>query len=155
MPETQIKVRPAVPGDIAVLTMLLELLFSFETDFYFDASRQQKGLEMLLAHPLARVFVAEVEQMVIGMCSGQIVISTAEGGPALLVEDVVVRSDWQGRKTGSLLLDALSRWAIGKGISRLQLLADNTNQKALGFYKKLGWQTTNLIALRKYVKGDG
>jgi GNAT superfamily N-acetyltransferase len=155
MPETQIKVRPAVSGDIAVLTMLLKLLFSLETDFCFDASRQQKGLEMLLAHPLARVFVAEVEQMVIGMCSGQIVISTAEGGPALLVEDVVVRSDWQGRKAGSLLLDALSRWAIGKGISRLQLLADNTNQKALGFYKKLGWQTTNLIALRKYVKGDG
>jgi GNAT superfamily N-acetyltransferase len=150
--DTHIKVRPAVPGDIAVLTMLLELLFSVEEDFGFDEARQRKGLEMMLGNPIGCVLVAEVDGEVVGMCSGQMTISTAEGGPALLVEDVVIRGDRRGRNVGSRLLFALGNWALERGISRLQLLADRHNEKALGFYKKLGWQVTNLIALRTYTE---
>jgi GNAT superfamily N-acetyltransferase len=84
------------------------------------------------------------------MCTGQITISTAEGGPALLVEDMVVKSNWQGRDVGRQLLHALGNWAKKRGISRLQLLADRNNDKALGFYQKLGWRITSLITLRKY-----
>lgn len=145
-------IRPAVPGDIGVLTMLLELLFSVEQDFQFDAKRQRKGLEMMLENPSACVLVAEAEGEVVGMCSGQTTISTAEGGPALLIEDVVVANGWQGRKIGSGLLDALQGWATERGISRLQLLADRNNEKGLEFYRKLGWQTTSLIALRHYTE---
>jgi GNAT superfamily N-acetyltransferase len=150
MPATSIEVRPAVPGDIDVLTMLLELLFSIEEDFHFDPARQRKGLEMMLNHPAGCILVAEDRGEVIGMCSGQMTISTAEGGPALLVEDVVVRGDRQGQNVGTQLLHALGSWAKNRGISRLQLLADRNNELALGFYQKLGWQITGLIALRKY-----
>ena len=146
-----LQIRPAVPGDIDVLTMLLELLFSLEADFSFNKNRHRKGLAQLLEAPSACVLVAEVSREVIGMCSGQITLSTAEGGPALLVEDVVVRSDWQGQHVGKRLLLALTEWAGHKGISRLQLLADCNNTEALGFYRKVGWQPTSLIALRKYV----
>jgi ribosomal protein S18 acetylase RimI-like enzyme len=150
MADTHIEVRPAVPGDIAVLTTLLELLFSVEEDFHFDEARQRNGLELLIKGQECCVLVAEVEGEVIGMCSGQITISTAEGGSALIVEDVVVKREWQGRKVGSGLLYALNNWAIDHSISRLQLLADRHNKKALEFYQKLGWQVTSLIALRKY-----
>jgi ribosomal protein S18 acetylase RimI-like enzyme len=146
------EVRPAVPGDVAVLTTLLELLFSVEEDFQFDKARQRKGLEQMIKSRSCCVLVAETVGEVIGMCTGQITISTAEGGPALLVEDVVVKREWQGRQVGRDLLNALNTWAIGHGISRLQLLADRTNDEALGFYQKLGWQATSLIALRKYTE---
>jgi len=146
-----IQIRPAVPGDIDVLTMLLELLFSIEADFSFDKNRHKKGLAQLIENPAACLLVAEITNDVIGMCSGQITISTAEGGAALLVEDVVVRGDWQGQHVGKRLLLALGEWAGDRGISRLQLLADCNNSEGLGFYKKLGWQTTSLIALRKYI----
>jgi ribosomal protein S18 acetylase RimI-like enzyme len=148
----RLRIRPAVPGDIDVLTILLELLFSIEADFCFDKRRHQKGLALLIENPMACLLVAEIGGEVIGMCSGQITISTAEGGPALLVEDVVVRSDRQGQHVGKRLLCALENWADDHGISRLQLLADRGNDKALGFYKKFGWQTTSLIVLRNYIR---
>ena len=146
------EVRPAVPGDVAVLTTLLELLFSVEEDFQFDEARQRKGLELMIKSRSCCVLVAAAAGEVIGMCTGQITLSTAEGGPALLVEDVVVKREWQGRQVGRDLLNALNDWAIGHGISRLQLLADRKNEGALGFYQKMGWQATGLIALRKYTE---
>jgi ribosomal protein S18 acetylase RimI-like enzyme len=147
-----IEVRPAVPGDVAVLTMLLELLFAVEEDFHFDEARQRKGLELMIKNQACCVLVAKAGGEVIGMCSGQVTISTAEGGPALLVEDVVVKREWQGCRVGSGLLSALNNWAIDHNISRLQLLADRKNEGALDFYQKLGWQVTSLIALRKYTE---
>ncbi len=151
--KSRLRIRPAVPGDIAVLTVLLELLFSIETDFQFDRARHQRGLALLIDNPAACLLVAEIDGEVVGMCSGQITISTAEGGLSLLVEDVVVRSERQGQKIGKSLLHALGDWAGNHGITRLQLLADRNNDMALGFYTKLGWQATNMICLRNDTRG--
>ncbi len=130
------------------MVLLLKNLFALEKDFSFEHDRQQAGLRMLLDQKNAIVLVAELQDQVIGMCTGQTIISTAEGGPALLVEDVVIAKPWQGMGVGRNLLGLLSEHAQSKGISRLQLLADRHNHKALGFYDKLGWQTTQLICLR-------
>jgi GNAT superfamily N-acetyltransferase len=83
------------------------------------------------------------------MCTAQIVISTAEGGRAAWVEDVVVRRDLHGSGIGRRLLDAVSTWAKRHDISRLQLLADAENAAALNFYRRLDWQTTRMICLRQ------
>ena len=82
------------------------------------------------------------------MCTGQLVVSTAEGGPALLVEDVVVDANHRGRGVGRALLAALADWARGRGVRRLQLLADGTNGPALAFYDRLGWRATALVCRR-------
>ncbi len=143
-----ISIRPARSGDIDALVALLRILFSIEDDFDFDPARQRRGLEMILDHDDAVVLVAEAENRVIGMCSGQLTISTAEGGAALLVEDVVVAEAWQGRGVGRRLMQALEQWARIKKVERLQLLADRNNRDALEFYTTLGWQSTELICLR-------
>jgi GNAT superfamily N-acetyltransferase len=83
------------------------------------------------------------------MASIQTLISTAEGGPVGLVEDVVVAKSWRGRGIGQNLLEALGDWARQHGLTRLQLLADRHNRNALDFYAKDGWQPTALICLRK------
>ena len=140
-------VRPARPADIPALLALLELLFSLETDFSFDAARQRRGLELLLDRPDARVLAAEVDGRIAGMCSGQLTLSTAEGGPALLVEDVVVHEQYRGRGIGGALLKRIAAWGESRGASRLQLLADRDNGPALEFYRKRGWRTTRLICL--------
>ncbi|MDA3786576.1 MAG: GNAT family N-acetyltransferase [Deltaproteobacteria bacterium] len=131
------------------LVDLLHLLFTLEADFAFEATRQRRGLAMMLAANNAVILIAEAKNRVIGMCSGQLTIATAEGGPALLVEDVVVDEAWQGQGVGSQLMQALGKWAQSRNIGRLQLLADRNNQPALEFYNKLGWQTTELICLRQ------
>ena len=145
----QVVIRPAHPADLAALVDLLQILFSIEADFDFDAARQHQGLVMLLAHETAVILVAETAGQVIGMCSGQLTISTAEGGFALLVEDVVIAEPWQGRGIGRELMTALEQWAVGRKVGRLQLLADRNNAAALEFYRKLGWQPTELICQRR------
>ena len=134
--------------DLERLVGLLDLLFTIEADFRPDPARQQQGLALLLDDERARVLVAERADGVVGMCTGQLVVSTAEGGPALLVEDVVVDANHRGRGVGRALLAALADWARGRGVRRLQLLADGNNGPALAFYDRLGWRATALVCRR-------
>jgi GNAT superfamily N-acetyltransferase len=142
-------IRPAGTDDLADMSALLEKLFQLEADFSFDRTRQLSGLDLLVSRPGARLLVAESGGRAIGMCSGQLVISTAQGGPSAWVEDVVVEPDRRGRGVGKKLIEAVTLWAREQGASRLQLLADRDNQSALDFYDRLGWQQTRLICLRK------
>lgn len=145
-----IHVRGAWTGDLDPMVSLLRTLFTIEADFAFDEAKQRRGLRLLLESDQACLLVAEANAAVIGMCSGQVVISTAEGGPALLVEDVVVDEAFRRRGVGSRLMEALKDWAAGRNVSRLQLLADRNNKTALDFYCRRGWQRTELICLRNY-----
>ena len=146
-----VTVRRAGTPDLDRMVALLQALFTLEADFAVDGDKQRRGLQLLLEDERACLLVAEAESGVIGMCSGQLVISTAEGGPALLVEDVVIDESFQGRGVGRLLMDELQNWAATNNATRLQLLADRSNTPALDFYRRLGWQDTDLICLRTYV----
>lgn len=137
--------------DLYDLVELLQLLFSIEENFDFDPTKQRLGLEMLLAEKSAAVMVAELEKKVIDMCTGQLLVSTAEGGFSLFIEDVVVDKPWQGHGIGTQLLIGLEKWACLIKVSRCQLLADRMNEAGLRFYEKQGWQSTQLLCLRKRV----
>jgi GNAT superfamily N-acetyltransferase len=143
-------IRPATGSDIPAMLVLLHQLFAIEADFVFSGERQQKGLALLLAADAAMAMVAEEQSEVVGMATGQLVISTAEGGPSLLIEDLVVAPAWQKRGIGTALLNALSAWGASREAGRMQLLADRTNGPALDFYRLKGWRETQLICLRKY-----
>ena len=92
------RVRLAAPGDVPALAALLRQLFALEADFAPDAARQAAGLRLLLQAEAAAVLVAEVEGAgVVGMVTVQALISTAEGAPVGLVEDVVVDEMYRGR----------------------------------------------------------
>jgi GNAT superfamily N-acetyltransferase len=95
------------------------------------------------------VKVAEVEGVVVGMVTAQLLISTAEGGTVALVEDMVVDSHYRGRGIGRRLMAAIEDWSRERGAKRLQLIADRTNFSALDFYDKIGWRPTRMICLRR------
>lgn len=143
-------IRPAVLNDVDQMIVLLKSLFEIEEDFIFDYERQKTGITMLLNSGRGLVLVAEYNNTVIGMCTGQTVISTAEGGYSLLVEDVVVTSTYRGQGLGRQLLSTLENWAQQQNIHRLQLLADRNNTNALSFYTTTGWKHTELVCLRTY-----
>ncbi|MDF2570851.1 MAG: GCN5-related N-acetyltransferase, partial [Sporomusa sp.] len=42
-----------------------------------------------------------------------------------------------------------TRWAVGQGAKRLDLLADQRNQAALDFYQRVGWFQTDLVCVQK------
>ena len=129
------------------LLHLLGILFRIENDFTFEPARQRAGLSMMLDNDRGILLVAEKKNRIIGMCSGQLLVSTAEGGLSLLVEDLVVDTPWQGKGVGTALLTAVQNWGKEKNVLRLQLLADRSNTAALNFYHSLQWRQTELICL--------
>ena len=130
---------------------LLGELFSIESDFTPNEMNQTHGLDMLVNQPWGKThaLVAVYEGTVVGMATVQTLISTAEGGPVGLLEDVIVDRKFRGRGIGTLLLDHIVDWGRSQNLKRLQLLADRENSSALAYYEKHGWSTTNLICLRK------
>jgi ribosomal protein S18 acetylase RimI-like enzyme len=146
-----VAIRPARQQDLEQLVELLRLLFSVEEDFGIDSGKQYQGLALMLNNDRGQVLAAEVDGRVVGMVTGQLVVSTAEGGPSVLVEDMVVASGQRGRGVGRALLTALTHWARQQGATRMQLLADVNNQPALGYYRHLGWQDTALVCRRQYI----
>jgi GNAT superfamily N-acetyltransferase len=149
--ETDIIIRQARPGDIAGMCELLEDLFTIESGFSPDIEKQARGLGLLLTASVGSSFVAVATRgnVVIGMGSVQVVVSTAEGGLAGLVEDIIVHKDFRGTGVGSKLLARIALWASQNGITRLQLLAAVDNMRALDFYEHRGWNRTGLTCLRK------
>lgn len=147
--ESSFVIRRASYKDIDAMCQLLGLLFTIETDFSIDHGKQRCGLEMMLRQENTCVIVAEINQSVIGMCSAQLLVSTAEGGFKAIIEDVVIMENYRCQGIGRRLLAAISKWAVSKGVKRLDLLADQRNQAALNFYHELGWICTELICLQK------
>ena len=66
----QITIRQARLEDIASLTDLLAILFSIEEDFVVNETRQHNGLMLLLGSATCCVLVAEIDNRVVGMCTG-------------------------------------------------------------------------------------
>jgi GNAT superfamily N-acetyltransferase len=148
-----ITIRQGRIQDLRDLVELLKELFSIEADFNFDAALQRKGLTKILEDNSGGscIMVAEGDGRVIGMCSARMLISTAEGGPAAMIEDMVVLPEYRGKGTGKSLLSVIESWSVQKGATRMQLLADKNNCPALDFYMKNGWGMTQLICMRKKI----
>ena len=147
----QVQIRAAETKDIPTLIELLRALFAIEADFNFDEHKQRRGLELLIKNQSERrVFVAEIENQAVGMCSVQTLISTAQGAPKGWIEDVCVDEKYRGRGVGKMLLQAVDDWCLARNIRGLQILCDTENAPAQKFYEKLRWQPTQLQCLTRF-----
>jgi GNAT superfamily N-acetyltransferase len=146
-----IKIDFATAADLPHLADLLAELFTLESDFSPERDKQLRGLKLVLDQPeLGRLFVLRVDGHVAGMANALITISTAEGGRVLLLEDVIVQRTHRGLGLGRQLVAHVLAWAQGQGMARVTLLADRDNQPALEFYRKLGFESSSMVVLRKH-----
>src|SRR5512135_37098 len=145
-----IQIDFANKNDLPHLVELLAELFALESDFTPDPDKQLRGLLTILDEPeLGRLFVVRADGKVVGMANALITISTAEGGRALLLEDVIIHREHRGGGLGRQLVEHVLRWAKLRGIVRVTLLADRDNQPALDFYRKLGFGDSHMTVLRR------
>ncbi len=145
----KIYVREATVNDIPQLCGLLAILFTQEADFKPDARKQARGLRLLLEQPeTGRIYCATGGKTVIGMVSILFTVSTAKGGRAAWLEDMVVHPTRRSQQVGRRLLREAIRGARVAGCRRITLLTDNTNKPAMRFYERAGFARSRMVPFR-------
>ena len=140
---------PAQRKDLPQLVELLGVLFAQEADFVPDAAKQKRALEAILGDPhIGHIYVARAAGRVIGMVSTLYTISTAEGGKAAWLEDMIVLPERRGQGIGAALLAHAVVGAREQGCLRLTLLSDEDNQLAHAVYAAEGFQFSGMRPMR-------
>lgn len=138
--------------ELPAMANLLGQLFALESDFTPDPQRQLAGLQLIHAQPAhGRLFALRIDGRVAGMANLLITISTAEGAPVGLLEDLIVAPGRRRQGLGSRLLEHVSAWAAAQGIRRLTLLADADNAPALDFYARHGFAASAMCVRRRFL----
>lgn len=146
----EIEILYAEHSDLDQLADLLAELFMLESDFCPDREKQLRGLRLILDNPeLGRLFVLRDRGRVAGMANALITASTAEGCRVAVLEDVIVRDKYRGKGLGRRLVEHVFDWARMEGLARVTLLADRDNKAALDFYRKLGFEHSHMVVLRR------
>lgn len=146
------RVETATLEDLPELTELVMSLFSNSGDFLPDRALQERGLELILEEPKrGRIFVVRNADQIFGMVSLLFTISTARGGFVILMEDVVMHPDHRGQGYGTKLIDHAIEFARRKHFKRITLLTDRISAESQEFFRKRGFEYSNMIPMRKII----
>ena len=145
MHELGIARRDELPQLVALLT----ILFSEESEFSPDYEKQTRALEKILSdESVGTVYVARDEGQVVGMASLLYTVSTAEGGIAALLEDLVVQPTHRGQGIATALAAFAIAEARSRGVLRITLLTDMQNELAQELYRRLGFIDSSMKPMR-------
>ncbi len=135
--------------DLPPLVDLLGILFTQEHELAPDTAKQLRGLRLIVEDPaIGRIYVAREGARVLGMVSILRTVSTAEGGPAGMLEDFVVRPECRGKGVGAQLLAYAIGRAKADGLLRLILLTDGDNCNAQRLYERAGFLRSGMLPMR-------
>ena len=145
-------IEPATEADLDELSEMLGGLFSQEGDFRPDKEKQLRGLRLIFEQPSrGRVFVLRQNGAIVGMINLLFTISTAEGGFVILLEDLVIHQQYQGKGYGSKLLQHAIDFAKQKNFLRITLLTDRPENLAQEFFRHHGFVESSMIPMRLWV----
>lgn len=141
-------VCPATLDDLPQLCQLLSELFSIEPEFKADPEKQSRALRQILTNPeTGHILVLKNDGQVVGMVSLLFTVSTATGGSAILLEDMIIHKEYRSKGAGSLLLGHAMAYARKQGYLRITLLTDRV-PSAVGFYEKHGFTQSAMVPMR-------
>ena len=146
------RVEPATIEDLPALAELVMNLFSSSGDFAPDKAVQERGLRLILEQPSrGRIFVVRNDDQILGMVNLLFTISTARGGFVILLEDVVIIPDHRGQGYGTMLMNYVIDFAKLKHFKRITLLTDRISDESQDFFKKLGFDYSTMIPMRRII----
>ena len=145
-------IEPATEADLDELSEMLGDLFTQEGDFRPDKEKQLRGLRLIFEQPSrGRVFVLRRNGAIVGLINLLFTISTAEGGFVILLEDLVVHKESQGKGYGSKLLQHAIDFAKQKNFLRVTLLTDRPENVAQEFFRHHGFVESSMIPMRLWI----
>lgn len=134
-----IGIRPAGPGDAAVLLGLIRALAEYERMLDEVVAEEQDIARALAGEaPAVRALIAEAAGKPVGFALYFFNFSTFLGRQGLYLEDLFVLPERRGERIGRRLMEALAREARAMGAQRMDWAVLEWNEPAIGFYRRLG-----------------
>jgi len=92
----------------------------------------------LRAHPTTLVFLAHLDEMVVGIATCFLGFSTFAARPLVNIHDLAVLPEYRGRGIGGALLRAVETAARDRGCVKLTLEVQENNERARRVYERAG-----------------
>jgi len=101
----------------------------------------QTIFDRINSYPNYKVYVAEVEGVIVGTFALAIMDNLAHlGTPSGLIEDVVVKTNFQGRGIGKQMMEYAMEYCKKQGCYKVSLSSNLKREGAHRFYESLGYK---------------
>lgn len=140
------EIRQATSDDLSDLISLYEQLEDMGTDWsditfsQNDEMLSEKAFARMRDYPDYKVYVAEVNDEVVGTLALLILDSAPNGIPTAFVENIVVERSWRHKGIGRQLMQFAIDQSRSKGCFEITLFSRMKNETAHRFYEALGMQ---------------
>jgi ribosomal protein S18 acetylase RimI-like enzyme len=151
----ELVLREATVDDYTVLCELFDEVDALHRDSLPQIFQRPTGTARdqgyclgLIADDNVGLFVAEQNKKVVGFVHAMIIDTQAI--PALvprryaIVDNLVVKSEFQSRGIGRKLMNKIHEWITTKDAESIELNVYAFNQRAISFYQKLGYDTLSI-----------
>lgn len=148
-------IRPAAPGDAALIVDLIRGLADYERMLDQMETTEERIQATLFpddGRPAAHCVIGEIDGAAAGFALYFFNYSTFLARPGLYLEDLYVKPEFRGQGLGKALLLHLARVAHERGCGRMEWAVLDWNTPAIEFYERLGarrlteWQLCRLRA---------
>lgn len=141
---TEVRIRPAGEGDVALVYELIGQLAEYERLMHeVVATPEDLRTALFGERPYAEVIIAEYDGKPAGFALFFHNFSTFVGRPGLYLEDLFVLPEHRGCGIGAALLRHLAAVALERGCGRFEWSVLDWNEPAIGFYRRLGAEPMN------------
>ncbi|WP_432280190.1 N-acetyltransferase family protein [Urechidicola vernalis] len=143
-------IRKAIKSDAGSILDLIQHLADFENEpDEVEVTKEDIERDGFGTTPLFNVFVAEVDNEVVGMAFYYYRYSTWKG-KTIHLEDLIVREDMRKKNIGGLLYQSIMKQAFNENVRRVEWVVLDWNTPARNFYLNSGakilegWETVQM-----------
>jgi GNAT superfamily N-acetyltransferase len=149
-----VTIRPAVPGDSALILGFIRDLAEYEK-LLDEAVATQDDITVALfgENPKAFCDIAEIDGAPVGFALWFYNYSTFVGRHGIYLEDLFVRPEARGSGAGKALLAGLARRCVDENLGRLEWAVLDWNAPSIAFYDSLGAATMDEWTVRRMTGG--
>lgn len=111
----------------------------------------EEDFELILNDASTILFAIIEEEKMIGFMNIQCFYSIWSHGKVFFLDDFFIEENFRRKGYGEKALKDLQKYAKKSGIKRIQLMAENTNPKAIEFYRKHKFNEQEIHLFLKYL----
>ena len=111
----------------------------------------EEDFELILNDTSTILFAIIEKEKMIGFMNIQCFYSIWSHGKVFFLDDLFIEENFRGKGYGEKALKDLQEYAKKIGIKRIQLMAENTNPKAIEFYRKHKFNEQEIHLFLKYL----